>query len=100
MQATASSIVPLFPTTKERRHLEHELRPEETRYLRSNEHETVRPTNKNPQHLINHFISAAPNGEAVYLGNADPIDPLMQGPCIITTKVLDVLRLLLDLWVL
>lgn len=32
-----------------------------------------------------------------YLGNANTIDPLLEGSDVITAKVLDVLRLLLDL---
>ena len=35
-----------------------------------------------------------------YLGNANTVDPLLEGSEIITAKVLDVLRLILDLWVL
>lgn len=35
-----------------------------------------------------------------HLGDADPVDPLMQSPDVIAAQVLDVLRLLLDLWML
>lgn len=32
-----------------------------------------------------------------YLGNANTVDPLLEGSDVITAKVLDILRLLLDL---
>lgn len=35
-----------------------------------------------------------------YLGNANTVDPLLERPDIITAKIFDVLRLLLDLGVL
>ena len=40
------------------------------------------------------------NQKKTYLCDADTIDPLVQGPHVITTKVFDVLRFLLDLRVL
>ena len=35
-----------------------------------------------------------------YLGDADPVNPLVEGSDVIAAQVLDVLRLLLDLWML
>lgn len=35
-----------------------------------------------------------------HLGDANPIHPLVQGPDVVAAQILDVLRLLLDLWML
>lgn len=37
---------------------------------------------------------------SAHLGDADPVDPLVQSSDVIAAQVLDVLRLLLDLWML
>lgn len=41
-----------------------------------------------------------PEQLSTHLGDANSIHPLVQGPDIIAAQILDVLRLLLDLWML
>lgn len=76
------------------------LRPEKTRHWQNHEHETNRiiiMTTKTISLSTHHSIIKP---KETYLCDADTIDPLVQGPHVITTKVFDVLRFLLDLWVL
>ena len=46
------------------------------------------------------FVQTKQSGAETYLGDANSIHPLVQGPDIITAQIFDVLGLLLDLWML